>query len=70
MSLKQEMTIPDPDGFYQELLAAHEGLSEEETHALNARLVLILCNEIGDREVIRAALELARRSGQPPEAAG
>ncbi len=51
--------IPDPDGFYDELLAAHTGLSDEASHALDARLVLILANHVGDREVLRAALEAA-----------
>jgi hypothetical protein len=52
--------IPDPDGFYAELLAAHEGLSPERSAALNARLVLILANHVGDRDVLRAALAAAR----------
>jgi hypothetical protein len=60
--LSLEPRIEDADGWYAELLAAHEGLSEEESHALDARLVLILANHIGDREVLRAALELARES--------
>lgn len=55
--------IADRDGFYQDLLAAHEGLDEGDTHALNARLVLILANHIGDEEVLRQALDLARRTG-------
>ena len=55
--------IDDPDGFYAELLGAHEGLSDADSHALNARLVLILCNQVGDRDVIRQALELAKRAG-------
>ncbi|MEM7438219.1 MAG: DUF2783 domain-containing protein [Pseudomonadota bacterium] len=54
--------IDDPDGFYQELLATHEGLSEADSHALNARLILVLCNLVGDREVIRDALELAKKA--------
>lgn len=52
--------IPDPDGFYDELLAAHDGLSTAESHAHNARLVLILANQIGDRDTLRAALAAAR----------
>lgn len=63
MSLSQEPNIPDPDGFYQELLSAHEGLSAAESHALNARLVLLLCNQIGDRDVISEALALAKAAG-------
>lgn len=52
--------IPDPDGFYDELLAAHEGLSKEQSDALNARLILVLANHIGDRQVLRAALDAAK----------
>ena len=60
--LVQAPNIPDADGFYQDLLAAHEGLSEGNSHALNARLVLVLANHIGDQEVLRQALELASRA--------
>jgi hypothetical protein len=59
-TLTLEPNIKDPDGFYAELLAAHEGLSREDSEALNARLVLILANHVGDRDTIRAALEAAR----------
>lgn len=52
--------IPDTDAFYASLLAAHRGLSEAESHALNARLVLVLANHIGDRKVLEQALALAR----------
>ena len=52
--------IPDPDGFYDELLAAHEGLSKEESDALNARLILILANQIGDRSVLQEAIAAAK----------
>jgi len=55
--------IPDHDGFYAELLAAHEGRTEADSHALNARLVLILCNHIGDRQVLSEALDLAVKTG-------
>jgi len=52
--------LDDPDGFYAELLAAHKGLSTEDSHALNAQLVLILANHIGDRATLAEALALAR----------
>ncbi|GGF03802.1 DUF2783 domain-containing protein [Stappia taiwanensis] len=55
-TLTLEPNLTDPDGFYAELLALHEGLSREESEALNARLVLVLANHIGDRDVLRAAL--------------
>ncbi|WP_159591002.1 DUF2783 domain-containing protein [Chelativorans xinjiangense] len=50
------------DDFYEALLEAHKGLSFEEGAALNARLVLILANRIGDLETLKAALAAARRS--------
>lgn len=62
MALITESNVGDHDGWYAELLAAHEGLSEAESHALNARLVLVLANHVGDREALREALELARRA--------
>lgn len=49
------------DDLYAELMAAHEGLSDEESAALNARLVLLLMNVVGDAETIRAAITRARR---------
>ena len=60
MPLTLVPNIPDPDGFYDELLRVHEGLSKDESEAYNARLILTLSNHIGDREVLRAALEAAK----------
>ena len=60
MDLNLNPNITDPDGFYDELLGAHDGLSKEDSEALNARLILILVNHIGDRDVLRAALKAAR----------
>ncbi len=60
MSLKLTPNIPDPDGFYETLINAHEGLTKDESDALNARLILILVNHIGDRAVLAAALKAAR----------
>jgi len=53
--------LPDHDGFYAELLAKHKDLSEAQSHALNAQLVLILANHIGDRAALSEALELAAK---------
>ena len=63
MALITTPNIPDTDGFYAELLAAHKGLSVEESQALNARLVLILANHIGERAVLTEAVQLAKTSG-------
>jgi hypothetical protein len=48
-----------PDDFYEALLNAHQGLSEDDSHAFNARLVLLLANHIGRHEVLMAALAAA-----------
>lgn len=52
--------LSDADGIYARLIAAHDGLSEEESHALNARLILILMNHISNHTVLTEALRLAR----------
>jgi hypothetical protein len=49
----------DADAAYRLLIEAHRGLSDDESAALNARLVLILANQVGDLEVLREALRLA-----------
>ncbi len=49
-----------PDDIYADLLTAHEGLTKAESDALNARLILILMNHIGRREVLGQALAAAR----------
>ena len=50
------------DDFYEALIRAHEGLSDAESHTLNARLVLILANHVGDLTVLQETLALARHS--------
>ena len=52
--------LPDPDGFYDELIRAHTGMSKEQSDAFNARLILTLANHIGDRAVLTDALEAAK----------
>lgn len=51
--------IARPDDFYAELLAAHSGLTKAGSDAFNARLILLLANHIGDREVLAEALVAA-----------
>lgn len=62
MKLITGPNLADHDGFYAELLAAHRGLTDAESQALNARLILILANHVGDREALSEALTLARDS--------
>lgn len=52
----------EPDETYADLIAAHDGLSPEESAALNVRLVLTLANVIGDRAVIAEAIAVAKKS--------
>ncbi len=58
--LNTTANIADADGFYAELISAHEGLTDDESAALNARLVLVLANHIGDRGVLRDAMAAAK----------
>ena len=58
------------DDFYEALLTAHEGLSTEESHAMNARLVLLLANHIGDHATLLHALQLARHNAVPGSVPG
>jgi hypothetical protein len=55
---------PDGDDFYAALLKTHDGLSDAESQALNARLVLIFANEIGDPDRLATLLSEARRYAQ------
>lgn len=57
--LNTKANIKVPDEFYAELLAVHAGLSKAESDALNARLILLLANHIGDRQVLSKALQAA-----------
>ncbi len=52
--------LPGQDQAYGEIIEAHRGLSDAESMELNARLILILANHIGDREVLSQALALAQ----------
>ncbi len=62
MTLITAPNLADPDGVYALLLAAHKGRGAQESAAINARLVLILANHIGERAVIEAAIALALRA--------
>jgi hypothetical protein len=53
------------DDFYAALVQAHEGLSDDHSALLNARLVLLLANQVGDLATLREALAAAR-SGLGP----
>ena len=61
MALNTEFNLgADSDRLFNELLGAHDGLDREQSEKLNAGLILILMNHIGEPEVIRAAISRAR----------
>jgi len=62
MTLESGVNIQEPDDFYQALIDAHAGLTDERSAALNARLVLLLANQIGDLATLRQVIAAARAS--------
>jgi hypothetical protein len=65
-----ENRFADSDAAFRLLVEAHRGLSEAESAALNARLVLLLANHVGEagvlEEAIRLALKAASRLPETP----
>ena len=59
-TLITESNHPSPDDFYERLIATHRGLSDEESSLVNAKLILLLANHIGDPEVLAQAMDAAR----------
>ena len=64
MSLNQQLNlsanIKDPDDFYHKLIEMQRDLSDEQVQMVNAKLILILSNHIGDLRVLEQAMEVAR----------
>lgn len=64
MDLVTDPNLDAPDDFYEALIETHRDLSPEQSHALNARLVLLLSNHVGRLDVLKQALQAARDSGR------
>ncbi len=60
MPLNRQPNIADPDGFYQELIESQRELNDAQADMMTTKLVLILANHVGDRELLREAIALAR----------
>ena len=60
--MKTAQNIQDADGFYELLLDAHAGLTTEQSQLLNARLILLLANQVGDAKVLKECIEAAREA--------
>ena len=58
--MKTTLNLQDADGFYEQLLDAHEGLDAEQSALLNARLILLLANQVGDARVLKECVEAAK----------
>lgn len=63
--LRTELGVENPDDFYAQLIELHEGLSSAESHKLNAKVILMLANHIGDAEVLNETLTYAREKSRP-----
>jgi len=61
MALSTSSNFARPDDAFRAVVEAHRGLSDEQSANLDAALVLILANHIGDLDVLREAITLARR---------
>jgi len=58
--MKTQLHLQDADGFYEQLLDAHQGLSAAQSELFNARLILLLANQVGDAAVLQECLAAAR----------
>jgi hypothetical protein len=63
--LRTDPNIPAPDAFYAALMALHRGLSPEQSGRVNAKLILLLANQIGDIAVLQAAIDKAAEGVLP-----
>ena len=67
-SLNTDPNIAAPDDFYERLIATHRGLTDGESALVNAKLILLLANHIGDPDVLAQAMAAARAGvGARPE---
>ncbi|AGK46080.1 MULTISPECIES: DUF2783 domain-containing protein [Burkholderia] len=69
MHLDTRLRLPDPDAFYEALIDMHRDLPDSESQLVNAKLILLLANQIGDIDVLREAMALARSGAATLEGA-
>lgn len=80
MSLNVDLNFSEPgrryfhaytpgDDFYEALIEAHRDLDDDQSLQLNARLILLLANHIGDLSVLREAMAIAREDVLQPDGA-
>lgn len=66
MSLNTAPNLSRPDDFYEALIDMHRDLDDAQSQAVNARLILLLANHIGDFDTLREAMQLARDAAAEP----
>jgi hypothetical protein len=70
VTLNTNANIAAPDDFYESLIDLHRDLSDEQSALVNAKLILLLANHVGDAEVLREAMAAAaqdiKRAASPP----
>ncbi|HYF19836.1 MAG TPA: DUF2783 domain-containing protein [Ramlibacter sp.] len=64
--MKTALNLQDADTFYEQLLDAHQGLGREQSELLNARLILLLANQVGDARVLKECIDAAAQAVAPP----
>ena len=62
--LNVEPNIADHDAFYEMLVDTHQDLSDEQSKMLNAQMILLLANHVGELALLRQACAIARRNVQ------
>jgi uncharacterized protein DUF2783 len=65
MRIVTEPNLDAPDDFYHALIETHRDLSPQQSALVNAKLILLLANHIGDRDVLQDALRAARDDAHP-----
>jgi hypothetical protein len=63
--MKSTLNFTDHDAFYERLIAAHQGLDDAQSAQLNARLLLLLANQVGDGAVLAECIDAARKPFGP-----
>jgi hypothetical protein len=58
--MRTQLNFQDADAFYEQLLDAHDNLDAQQSAMLNARLILILANQVGDAKVLKECVAAAR----------
>ncbi len=63
--MKTFLNFTDHDAFYERLIAAHQGLTGEQSAHLNVRLALLLANQLGDEALLEQCIDAARKPFGP-----